>query len=766
MKLSVTILSYSTRKLTLSCLKSLDKYPLSEKFEVIVIDNSSSDNSVLEVKKFRPQNYRLSLIENKSNKGFARANNQGIKKAKGKYILLLNSDTLVTKNVLNDLVAFAESHPDVGVVGPKLLNTDGSSQPSVFRLPTLARAFKQYILRAGKVLDKYAPNAKRPVEVESVVGAAFLITPVARIKVGLLNERYFMYFEDLDYCRRVRKAGLKVFYLPSTEITHIHGASGKISSTQSERLIQSSKIYHGAFKYYVLTTIIKLGARINPTTSALLFAILGALGIRFLHFPDNIYFAYDQARDAFMAQEILMGDLKIIGPPASISGLFHGPVYWYLIAPFYFLSSSPIIAATFIRIFNVLSVVLIYLIGKSLLSRKVGLIAALVYAFSFENWQEALYFTNPGPAVITTLIFYYALAKIAKHRDKAIDWFFLALGLGLSIQLQFYLVYLVVPFVATALLFPKKILKGVSSKKIFVFALGILVALSTFIISELRFEARATRGVLEIFDKKEESLVFADKLSQWLDKVVLTIGDSLGLSLFNLPKVFFVLAFIVFIAAFFVKGGKQTREALKILLVWILSTSPLYLVAGHNTYYIIGLGPVLVLLFAVFANEIKSTSIQQLFIGVVVTMNLIMVFGQARDGIVIQISVQEGMRYGDEKRLVDYIYKDSGDSESVVSALTMPYDIYTTWAYLFEYYGREKYGYVPYWVKEAVTGYPGRLPVSTKTICDRYTIYESTRGIEHLEAGFRKEQDLTTVLIDTVRIGSFSVEKRFDKACI
>ncbi len=265
MELSIIILNYNTKELTLACLKSIKKFPYSGLFEVIVVDNNSQDGSWKEFKaiknKIQNKNLKLKLIRNKENYGFAKGNNIGIKKAKGKHILLLNSDTEVTKDALNKLVDFAKKNAEAGVVAPRLLNPDATVQPSVFRLPTLTRSFAQYVLKKRNILDKYAPETDKPVEIESAVGAAFLITPIARKKVGLLDERYFMYFEDLDYCRKVRGAGLKVYYLPDALVFHIHGASGRGSSVQIKRLSASSKIYHGVLKHFLLNFIIILGQK-------------------------------------------------------------------------------------------------------------------------------------------------------------------------------------------------------------------------------------------------------------------------------------------------------------------------------------------------------------------------------------------------------------------------------------------------------------------------------------------------------------------------
>jgi GT2 family glycosyltransferase len=265
---SIIVVSFNTRDLTLDCIKSIGKEGSFLKKEIIVVDNNSSDGSVAALQRLRKSLPRrqagkypkLQLIINKKNLGFAKANNQGIKKAKGRYILLLNSDTKVKKEALKKLVSFARKTSGVGVVAPRLINPDGSIQGSVFRFPTMHRAIKQYWMGKRKILDKYAPFGNEPQEVEAAVMAAFMIAPKALKKVGFLDERYFMYFEDLDYCRRVHRAVLKVYYLPEAEVVHYHGKSGKgTGDIQRKRLIKSSKIYHGSFKHYFLNFIIWSG---------------------------------------------------------------------------------------------------------------------------------------------------------------------------------------------------------------------------------------------------------------------------------------------------------------------------------------------------------------------------------------------------------------------------------------------------------------------------------------------------------------------------
>jgi GT2 family glycosyltransferase len=280
--LSVIIVSFNTRDLLKQCLESLEEESERVKEqEIIIVDNGSTDGSVdylrdLERKKFRNQEKKkskslnvsnslsLKVIFNQRNLGFAKAVNQAIKQSKGEYLLLLNSDIIVKPKAMEKMVEFASKHSEAGVVGGRLLNPDGSVQGSCFYLPTIGRVFREFWLKQKKisVTQKYAPLATKPVEVEAVMGAVFLIPRRILSKVGFFDERYFMYFEDLDYCRRVKKAGFRVYYLPTAEFIHKHGASGKMIPEKTRQwLVESSKIYHGLLKYWLITFIIWSGQK-------------------------------------------------------------------------------------------------------------------------------------------------------------------------------------------------------------------------------------------------------------------------------------------------------------------------------------------------------------------------------------------------------------------------------------------------------------------------------------------------------------------------
>ncbi len=260
MILSVIIVSYNTKDFLKRCMDSVFSERGIESLEIIVIDNNSTDGT----KEMLSGHSEFITVFNKENVGFAKAVNQGIKKSSGDYLLLLNSDIVVKQQSFKKMISFAKEHSEAGIIGGCLLNLDNSPQASVYHFPTIGRAIKEYWFRQKGTFEKYIPLIKKgnSTSVEVVTGAVMLIPRKIIEKIGLLDERYFMYFEDLDYCRRVNKAGYKIYYLPEAEFIHAHGASGKNISGQTWKwLVESSQIYHGRLKYYLISLIIWTGQK-------------------------------------------------------------------------------------------------------------------------------------------------------------------------------------------------------------------------------------------------------------------------------------------------------------------------------------------------------------------------------------------------------------------------------------------------------------------------------------------------------------------------
>lgn len=226
MQISIVIVNWNARRHLCDCLSSIMKQSRSGvSLEVIVVDNASTDDSAPAVRRMFPD---LKLIENTENVGFARANNQGIQLAQGEFVLLLNPDTIVLDNSLMTLLQVMRSNPQIGIVGPRLVNQDGSIQPSVMKFPSLSTTMMGFMRRRLRGGSKILPPEGADVcYVACVSGACLMVRRVAFGDVGLLDESYLMYGEDLDFCYRVSRAGWNVAYTPVASIVHLGGQSTK-----------------------------------------------------------------------------------------------------------------------------------------------------------------------------------------------------------------------------------------------------------------------------------------------------------------------------------------------------------------------------------------------------------------------------------------------------------------------------------------------------------------------------------------------------------
>ena len=228
--ISVIIVNYNTGTLLRECYASVLKHTQSATWEVIIIDNASTDDSLLQLKQdLLPSR----LIENRRNEGFAKAANQGMRMAKGTYIVLLNPDTLLRDDALGKMSVFMDNDPRIGACGCALFNEDGTLQMSAHPFPHLAdiffdRTHLAYVFPKNRIFGRYqmsywAHNEIR--EVDWVSGACLMVRRQLIETTGMFDERFFMFCEDIDWCLRIKKSGWKIFYFPDTAVLHYKSKS-------------------------------------------------------------------------------------------------------------------------------------------------------------------------------------------------------------------------------------------------------------------------------------------------------------------------------------------------------------------------------------------------------------------------------------------------------------------------------------------------------------------------------------------------------------
>lgn len=280
-ELSIIIPSFNTKRYLANCLSSIFHQTKKISFEVIVVDNASSDGSPQMIKKNFPQ---VKLIVNSKNLGYAKANNQGIKIAKGKYILFLNSDTIILDKAIEKCLKFMQKRKDIDILGCQLLNEDKSLQPSGGFFPQLRRIFYMMVFIddlpfINRLLKPYQQRRidfyQKVRQLDWATGAFLLVKREVINKIGGFDPTFFMYSEEVDFCFRAKKAGFNIWFYPKAKIIHL---KGKSSACGFKKAVLGE--YQGLKKFYqkhkprwempILIVLLKIGAMLR----VIIFGIL------------------------------------------------------------------------------------------------------------------------------------------------------------------------------------------------------------------------------------------------------------------------------------------------------------------------------------------------------------------------------------------------------------------------------------------------------------------------------------------------------------
>ncbi|HWP83085.1 MAG TPA: glycosyltransferase [Bacteroidota bacterium] len=375
-QLSVIIVNYNVREFLHHALVSLKKAMRGIRAEVLVVDNASDDGSVQMLQKDFPW---VRLIINKSNEGFARANNRALRRARGKYLLLINPDTVVQEDTLKVMLRFFEENPDVGLAGCKILNPDGTFQLACRRsFPTPWVAFTRLtglskLFPKTRLLGRYNLTYLSPdetYEIDAVSGSFMMTRRKVYNEVGGLDERFFMYGEDLDWCYRIQKAGWKIYYVHSTQIIHYKGESTRRSS------IDEIKMFYEAMQLFV---------RKHLTRSVLLASLLKLA----IAFSSRLAMIRAHLRPVLIGiVDIVLVDLALmVAEFIWLGEIFHFPSYAY---PIVYVVPAVIVVAS-------LYVTGVYTHRRMSVSRTIAavvvayvIIAAIVFFFRSYAFSRAV----------------------------------------------------------------------------------------------------------------------------------------------------------------------------------------------------------------------------------------------------------------------------------------------------------------------------------------------------------------------------------------
>ncbi|MDO8619245.1 MAG: hypothetical protein Q7R49_04865 [Candidatus Daviesbacteria bacterium] len=464
----------------------------------------------------------------------------------------------------------------------------------------------------------------------------------------------------------------------------------------------------------------------------ILLILIAALGIflRLLFLPSGgLTFGYDQARDAFSALEIAGGNLKIQGPSASTPGLFHGVLYYYLLAPAYFFGSgSPYIAGVWVAILNILTIIPIFLLGKLLFSPKVGFLASFLFAISFDAVQYGLWMSNPTPAVLSGAIFYLGLAYYIFSQKKTLGVVLAAIGLGFSTQFEVFLGYLFVPLIISLVVFKIK----PTVRHYLIFAGVYLLSISSMILSYVKFGPTFIQGFANLFnasggDPFGNWRQFSPTLELYLNRFVEYFYR--GVLPFNIGLAG-IIAFIITVTTISWAKKESGKKPFTYLLILLFSHVFLILFGGTSTPFInAGLQAAVLVLIAAFLSIVYQK--QKLAI---ILLSLFIIFSCTYATLKYNssgqtvFSIQRGLTLKNELAAIDYTYQVGGNHFSI-NTVTSPLWINTVWAYLYNWYGQDKYGFVPSYHGRDQNGYLGSMPEVSNNDQILFLIIEPLSGI-------------------------------------
>lgn len=483
-----------------------------------------------------------------------------------------------------------------------------------------------------------------------------------------------------------------------------------------------------------------------------------ALTLRWWYLPQNaVSFAYDQARDAFLVQEILAGHLKVLGPPVSgVPGLSHGVLYYYIIAPAYFLGQgNPQFVAFWMSFLSSLGVFSIFYLAYILVKdKKPALLSALFFAVSFEATQYSNFLINASMGVWFVPLIYIGLYL---WLTKSIKWAPILAGLafGLSVQSEVALFYHIAPIVLWLFIFRKRIMR----KEIIISVMAFVVGIATMIVSEIKFGFPGFKGALYLLSG-QDSIISSKQLSDFLITFINQSSKTFAYSIF--PTNVIVGGVVGFVLILY--GLKKKFYWQSFLATYIFA----YLVAlpfGGWTvrHVLVGVAPAVCVLLGI--SLWKYLGNKKIFLAlavfVILLANVTKTFKENINGQTI-FPLQGDLVLSKELQVLDYTYQKSAQDNFSISTLTSPLYVNTLWSYLYNWYGEAKYGKLPYWIGHDQIGSLGNnLASPPKTVTEHFFIIEPTYGIPDIWITYAKgDQAAISDPVESKSFGQIVVEER------
>ena len=418
MKLSIIIVNYQVKEKLFRCIQSIYDSKSKTEFEIIVVNNDDENISDALKKLFT----KVIYVKSGKNLGYGGGNNLGAKYAKGEYLFILNPDTQIFKNTIDELVSFFDKNENVGIAAPMLI--DENNKPFILQgtkeltpvrgiicLSFIEKLFPNNPISKNFWFKNWDHNELK--EVEVAPGTGFVISKQLFNRVGGFDEKLFLYFEEDDISNRIRKFGFKIYILAKAKIFHEVGASTKQLTDSSKIFAQSRFLYFKKHYGIPKALLVEIFLGINKLSISVLLILFLALFLRIYNIGNGMTYIGDQGWFYLSARNLLIhGQIPLVGITSSHTWLHQGPLWTYMLSIALFVSRfNPLSGAYLTAAFGAGTALLMYLLGKEMFSKRIGLIAAIMFAsspliISFDRMPF-----DPSPIPFFTVLYLFALVK-------------------------------------------------------------------------------------------------------------------------------------------------------------------------------------------------------------------------------------------------------------------------------------------------------------------------------------------------------------------
>lgn len=642
MKIKVSIISinYKVEKELIACISSIVKLKPKVSYEIIVVDNDEDSKIKKTLKEKFPQ---VKYVKSLGNIGFGAGNNLGVKFASGEFLFFLNPDTIVIKNAVDVLYNFTKNNPSAGMVAPLLLDPKKNIYPS--------QGSNEYnlvnTLVINSFINKHFPNNpiskkflhkdwnKKDVEEFDVVpGTAFMIRKNIFEEAQMFDEEFFLYFEEYDLAKRIKRLGYRNYIIPQAKISHIWEASTKKRKDIDKIFSQSRYLFFKKYYGLAFAIIIELFLRLGPYELMLGLGIIASIFLGFFRINELMTFIGDQGWFYLSSRDMLVnGDIPLVGIASSRPWLHQGPLWTYLLAfSLWIFDFHPVSGAYMTILLGILSVFVMFVVSSVLFSKRVGLISSLIYATSplvIFNLRFP-YHTSPIPLFAIALIF--SLYKIIQNKHIYLPLTIFLMSILYNFEIATVVLWPVIIAILGYKLFKNEIhFKEILNKKILTLsAIAFVVPLLPMILYDvssgfpqtLKFAAWVFYRVVSLLGFNQQHVFSIEKIIVMLNfffnnftKLVFPQSSFVA---------FFILVALMSWMVYFIIKKKDKKSSFN--LIFLIFFAPMLLIILNQTpsnAYLPILFPVTAILFSIFLDYVMS--IKRMLIPIVILIFIIVV---------------------------------------------------------------------------------------------------------------------------------------------